>query len=265
MKSLNDLNGVIQHHRTDFEDVDNSNWFCTFDARLKLVFVLFMLFLNVFVFKIVFSLIVFGLCVGLTILSGVNLVSIVNKLKFPVILGFVVFIFQSIFVKGGELLFSFGGVELYYGGVVKGAQMFLSIISGVWLLMLISLTTPKDKILSGFVVLGFPKILIDISILIYRYVFILYEEAIRVYEAQKVRLGYKDFVTSIKSLGNLAGIILISSLLRSQRVSEAMDSRGYSGSLFFFDREEIESKKIILTSSVMIVFLVTGILIKLYM
>ena len=66
----------------------------------------------------------------------------------------------------------------------------------------------------------------------YRYIFVLLEDVIIIRDAQKIRLGYKGVMRSLKSLGELAGTALIRAYDQSLSIYEAMVSRGYNEKMF---------------------------------
>ena len=49
--------------------------------------------------------------------------------------------------------------------------------------------------------------------------------------AQKVRLGYSGLRRSLRSMGSLAGIVMLRSLDQAEKTHEAMVARGYRGFL----------------------------------
>jgi cobalt/nickel transport system permease protein len=65
----------------------------------------------------------------------------------------------------------------------------------------------------------------------YRYIFILFEQATSVVSAQRVRLGYSSLRQSFRSLGDLSGMVILRSLDQAEKSHEAMIARGYQGTL----------------------------------
>jgi cobalt/nickel transport system permease protein len=72
-----------------------------------------------------------------------------------------------------------------------------------------------------------------VAILMYRYIFVLLDEAADMAEAQRVRLGWSKFSCALSSVGMLAGTVLVRSLDQATRTQEAMTLRGYNGSTPF--------------------------------
>lgn len=63
----------------------------------------------------------------------------------------------------------------------------------------------------------------------YRYSFLLLDEASTMWTAQKSRLGYVSWKKTIHSLGILGGLLVIRAFDRAERTHDAMCARGYEG------------------------------------
>ncbi len=93
-------------------------------------------------------------------------------------------------------------------------------------------TMKFHKTLKALGRLGFPNKLIQMIMFTYRYIFVLLEELGRVSRAAKARLFKKGTnIHTLKITGNLIGMLLIRGFDRTQRVYNAMASRGYKGNL----------------------------------
>ena len=62
------------------------------------------------------------------------------------------------------------------------------------------------KVLEDF---KFPKVMLEISMLMYRYIFVSLDEAVTMYHSQQTRLGYTSLKKSYKSMGILIANIFI--------------------------------------------------------
>lgn len=233
------------------------------DVRLKIISSFLLLFTNVAIANVYFSVfLIFNLMV-FTILSRVGFERVVRGLIVPSVFGVFVLITQSFWLKQGreiEIL----GIIVYEAGVSRGVKVFFSVVSGVWLLILTSQTSKPEEFLSGFKKLGIPSFVIDTVIMMYRYIFVLRDEALRIFFAQKVRLGYSNLVNSIRSMGELWGIMLVNSLMRASRVYEAMVSRGFNGKLFYESDSGLNWKQVVGVLVYLLVVVGVGIIIKLY-
>ncbi len=116
-------------------------------------------------------------------------------------------------------------------GLEEGLLIAGRILGSVGAVMALCLGTPAQELFAALRWARLPPMLLEIAMLMYRYIFLLFEQAVSVMTAQKARLGYGTFFQSLQSLGNLAGIVLLRSLDQGGRTYEAMLARGYHGYL----------------------------------
>ncbi len=128
------------------------------------------------------------------------------------------------------------------GGFVYSLVSSLRIISGLLLILSYVATTPLNKILVSLKTLKVPDIFLETFLMIYRYIFVINDDSLKLRDAQMVRLGYKDFKTSIKSMGTLWGALFLKSITRAERIVDALNTRGYNGKIFYHtDVERLQS------------------------
>jgi cobalt/nickel transport system permease protein len=106
-----------------------------------------------------------------------------------------------------------------------------------------------------------PRVLTELALLIYRYIFVLIEEAIAIRDAQRVRLGYHSWRQSMRSLSILGSGLILQAYDRAERVFAAMTVRGYSGTMAInysshFARKDIVAA--ICLSTVLAIFYLVG-------
>jgi cobalt/nickel transport system permease protein len=87
----------------------------------------------------------------------------------------------------------------------------------------------------------FPGVVVELMELIYRFIFVIWEEAVKIHIAQASRLGYRGFRNSIESLGELVTTVFIRAFRRVERVSVCLESRGFEGNFDFLMEEEKSS------------------------
>jgi cobalt/nickel transport system permease protein len=94
----------------------------------------------------------------------------------------------------------------------------------------LALTTPLVDMLELFRRWRVPTILVDIMVIIYRFIFVLLESLERMYMAQDSRLGYHtSYFRAMNSAALLGSRLFIDAFQRSQRLQIALESRGYNG------------------------------------
>lgn len=127
-------------------------------------------------------------------------------------------------IGGSELYITCSQESFYFAG-----RLILTALASVTNLYFISFTTPMPDILMVMQKVKIPSLFIEMMLLIYRYIFILLEMADNIYKAQCVRLGNRNYKTSIKSFVQLISVLFIRSMKKSNMLFDAMESRGYDG------------------------------------
>lgn len=125
------------------------------------------------------------------------------------------------------------GPDGVMGGALEGLILFLRITAGVGLLTILgALLDPMRLAMSlGRWRLGrwgMPPLLVEVFLMTLRYIPVLHEEAQRMMNAGRVRMGFVGWGSSLKTMGAVAGAVLWRALDRSDSVWRAMVARGYS-------------------------------------
>ena len=110
-------------------------------------------------------------------------------------------------------------------------RVFVTAMAAVSCLYFLSCSTPMTDILQVLKKLKCPKLLIELMLLIYRYIFVLLDCAHSISIAQKSRLGNISFRQSLRSFGQLVSALFIQAVRRSGRLYDAMESRCYDGDI----------------------------------
>lgn len=121
-------------------------------------------------------------------------------------------------------------------------QVFVTAMSAVSCLYFLSCNTPLTDILGVLKKLKCPKLLIELMLLIYRYIFVLLDCARAISIAQKSRLGNMTFRQSLHSFGQLVSALFVQAVNRSGILYDAMESRCYDGDLRVLS-EDLPPKK----------------------
>ena len=98
-----------------------------------------------------------------------------------------------------------------------------------------------------------PKVVIELAVLIYRYLFVLLSVYGNMNHAAASRLGYDGVRRSIRTTGQVYGNLLASSLRRAGAYLDAMESRCYDGEIRF-----LEEHKPLCPMQVLFSVLITG-------
>jgi len=141
------------------------------------------------------------------------------------------------FTRAGEMLWS--GTLLGWTLTVtdQGLWAFASLLVKAWLSAWVSgllvATTPFPELLAGMRALYIPNILVTLIGFTYRYLFVLVDEAMRLNTARDARSvgSGGTLLWRAKVLGAMIGSLFIRSYERSERIYQAMASRGYAGQM----------------------------------
>jgi len=127
-------------------------------------------------------------------------------------------------------------------GLLHGSLLGTRVLGSVSVLLLLSSTTRAHQIFHALRWFGVPKGWVEVSMLMYRYIFMLMDQAGNFMDAQRVRLGYSSLRRSLSSSGLLAGTVLKAAMDQGTRTCEAMELRGYKGYIPFGTLERISPK-----------------------
>ena len=118
------------------------------------------------------------------------------------------------------------------GVAYSGLVLFLNVLVKSWLsiltLLLVSTTTRFSRFLKGLEELKLPRLLTLILSFMYRYLFVLVDEVMRIRRSVEARAGKLD---DYKTIGNFIGTLFLRSFERGERIYLAMLARGFEGEI----------------------------------
>lgn len=132
-------------------------------------------------------------------------------------------------------------------GVIRFFTIMLKSWLSVLMALLLSATTTFPDLMRAMRGIGIPTVLVGVISFMYRYMFVLADEVLRLMRARESRMaagpaGQKvggNVVWRAKVVGGMVGSLFVRSLERSDRVYNAMVSRGYSGEMVWPDRQKL--------------------------
>jgi cobalt/nickel transport system permease protein len=223
-----DLSGQYRH---------GSSLIHRLDPRIKLIATV--------LFIVVATLLPYGAWVSYTLLfcgtlaisrlSGLGL-TFAFKRSF-IVLPFALAAITLPFTVPGQPIAQIGGLTMS----VEGSVRFLSILLKSWIsvqaAILMTVTTPFPDLLWGLRALHLPRTLISIIGFMYRYLFVLSDEALRLRRARAARSaigagrGGGSLRWRARVTGGLVGNLALRAFERSERVYAAMQARGFQGEI----------------------------------
>jgi cobalt/nickel transport system permease protein len=114
--------------------------------------------------------------------------------------------------------------------VQAAAVITLKALAIVMLTLVLWATAPVEVTFKAAHALRVPGVVVQLLALTYRYLFLLLEELGRLRVALRVR-GYRNRANrqSYRTVGHVAGALLVRSYERAERVGQAMRCRGFDG------------------------------------
>lgn len=161
--------------------------------------------------------------------------------------------FSVIFATPGNVVaeWQIGSLDLTVtdGGIVRLISLMLRTWLSVQMAILLTATTTFPDLTHALRHLYVPAVLVSIISFMYRYLFVLVEEAQRLLRARAARsaaLPGKKAGGSVlwraKVAGGMAGQLFLRSLDRADRVYFAMVARGYRGELLTMNRHTMRTR-----------------------
>lgn len=120
-------------------------------------------------------------------------------------------------------------INVYKEGIVTAIQTMARAMGGISCLYFLVLTTPMAELFNGLRNIGLPEFIVEISLMIYRFIFVSIEEAERMVIAASSRLGMAGFRAHLRSFAMIGGLLFIRTWKRGENIQAAMDARCYSG------------------------------------
>ncbi len=126
-----------------------------------------------------------------------------------------------------DTLYTIGGMEIS-GGWVSFLSIMIKFVLTISAALLLIATTSFPGVCHALVRLRAPEIFVSQLLFLYRYIFVLMEEAMKILRARDMR-SFEKRGKEMKVFINLIGVLFIRTIERSERIYQAMLSRGFHG------------------------------------
>ncbi|MCL2642418.1 MAG: cobalt ECF transporter T component CbiQ [Candidatus Bathyarchaeota archaeon] len=150
---------------------------------------------------------------------------------------------------------------IFKSGISMSINTFLRVESALSCLFFLVLTTSITDLCVLLRRIHIPQVMVEMSMLIYRYIFLFLEISKTMTLAQKLRLKRSGWLSSIRSLAMLAGSLFIRTLDQGERTLTAMNARGYDGEIRILDDFPSTRKTTLLGIVIFDILLITLILV----
>ncbi len=174
----------------------------------------------------------------------------------------------AIFALPGKTLAEFDVLFWHLLATDAGLLRFFSIVVRSWLSVQVAIllvaTTQFPDLIHALEHLRLPRMLITVIAFLYRYIFVLSDEVLRLLRARQARSavlpgqsGGGTVFWRAKIAGNMVGQLFLRSYERSDRIYNAMLARGYQGHLRTLNRHAMHTRDwvILILSSAALLFL----------
>jgi len=212
------------------------------DPRIKLVLTLAFILTNALIPPGAWPayILMFALIISIEMLSelGVEYVLKRSALAFP----FVLAALPLILTIPGEKLFSLSVGPWVITATYSGLERFISIALKSWIsiqaTIVLAASTSFPDLLVAVRAIRVPRLMVSIFGLMWRYLFVLVDEALRLMRARAARSGKSEHLNAksggslswrARVTGGMAGNLFLRGFERSDRIYMAMVSRGYDG------------------------------------
>jgi len=218
----------IDHHRSGTSLVHLA------DPRLKLIILIsYVLTVVIIPDKYLGS---YGLLAAIPLLmalvSGVSLWHYFQKLSklYPMIF-FATFILPFI-PDEGVPVYSLGWIHLYRTGLDNFVLINIKSVLVIFMSIILTTTTDFNLLLKALEKLWIPQIVIIVLAFMYRYIFLLIDEAERNFLAYQSRHIKLSLANKLKTLVKQVVVIFLRTFERGERVYLAMEARDFNGRIF---------------------------------
>lgn len=169
-----------------------------------------------------------------TLLAGIPVKSYIKILTIP--LGFLL-------ISSITILISISSEDVYIvsmrvgskfigitdESIVQSVNTTIRVFASLSATFFLSLTTSLNNLIIVFNKLKLPKIIIELLVLIYRFIFIFLEEAREIYIAQEIKFGYNGFRNSMRSTSLLIRSLFLRVMLKQRDMVNSLDCKLYDG------------------------------------
>lgn len=182
-----------------------------------------------------------ALVLAVEILSGLGIKHVHRRALLA--LPFVLAALPLLFTVKGQTLAAFWGLNIS----LEGLERFVSIALKSWLsvqmAIVLAASTSFPDLLTAMRAVRIPRLLVALFGLMWRYLFVLADEAIRLMRARAARSGQAgpssartggSVAWRAKVAGGMAGNLFLRGIERSDRIYMAMLARGYNGEVRSF-------------------------------
>ena len=173
-----------------------------------------------------------ALLTGLVVLSQVPLAFVCKRSLIIIPFSVMIALFLP-FAKEGQVLYQFNILSISLQVTQEGLRLFMTIVTksffSIVAMILLTATIPFNRILNALGLLKCPRMIILVLSFMYRYVFVIGDEFMKMRQAKLSRSVNVTWRREMKTLAAMLGVLFLRSYERAELVYLAMCSRGFRG------------------------------------
>ncbi len=179
---------------------------------------------------------------SLIFLIGFGLLFYSTRMRFPRVISLLLAESLLIFIIGGAVIamvtagdvawsVSIGplAVTFTHQGIDLALMVIMRAVAGVMVMLFFATSTPIPYFAGALRQLRLPKELVELTVLVYRYSFLMLEQLNTMYVAAGCRLGFKGTRTKLRTTARLAVGVFTRALDMAERSQVALDCRCFRG------------------------------------
>lgn len=217
----------------------------SWDPRLKLISIGGLIISIVLISHIWLALMGLGLALLLVVISRIPLSFVVEDLKWALLFVSLFLVIMPLTVPGKEIA-RFYFLSISSEGIKLASLIAIKATAAILLIFPMVGTMRFDITIKALEKLKLPRMLVHMVMFTYRYIFLFIEEVQRMTTAISSR-GFEKGTNlhTLRTLSKLVGMLFVRSYERTERIYQAMVSRGYDGSFKTLTRFTICRKDVI--------------------
>ncbi len=164
-------------------------------------------------------------------LSGISLWHFFTKLLriYPMI--FLITFLIPFFPTDGGHPIRIGGIPVYQEGIQKFLLINMKSVLALFISIVLTTTTDFNRLLKAMERVRIPGIVVATLAFMYRFIFLIIDEAERMLMAFQSRYIHLPVWTRLRMVATQIGVLFIRTYERGERVHLAMEARGFTGSV----------------------------------
>lgn len=177
------------------------------------------------------------------VIAKIELKDYIHFIKIPLVfLSISIVMILLTFSKDKEsLLYSIKVGSLYIGisneSLISSTCLFFRALSCLTCIYFTILTTPFNQLIFVLKKLHLPDVVLEISMLMYRFIFIFMEEVADIRKSQELRFGYINLKNGYNSFGLLVNMLFQRMMIRYDEMSIALDMKLYDGTFHIVEED----------------------------